>query len=66
MRMKPRNYGTFNRIVARSVTHAINNYYRRKPKNYKSNNNKKELNSITISDIAIGVIVLVALLILFV
>lgn len=36
MRMRPRNYGAFNRVIARSVTHALNDYYRRKPKNQKN------------------------------
>ena len=37
MRMYPRRCSSFNRVIARSLTHAVNDYYKQKPKTVNTN-----------------------------
>ena len=41
MRMSPRKYGTMNRVIAKAVSHSVNDYYRQKKRSntYKQYNN---------------------------
>lgn len=61
--MKPRNYGTFNRIIARSVTHAINDYYSRKPKQKvkQTDSNNQDFNILEVAFIGFAIFLIIAL-----
>lgn len=41
MQMRPRNYGSMSRVIAKAVSHSVNDYYRQKKRSntYKQYNN---------------------------
>jgi len=51
MMMRPRNYGSMNRVIAKAVSHSVNDYYRHKKKNnaYNTYNNISKVNDIPLS-----------------
>lgn len=71
MMMRPRKYSTFNRCVARALSHSINDYYKHKGSNstYKSSsinensNNEANVGCAVAFTIVFGVILIISKLI---
>ena len=49
--MRPRNYGSMNRVIAKAVSHSVNDYYRQKKKTnaYNTYNNVSKVNNTPLS-----------------
>jgi len=51
MMLRPRSYGTMNRVIAKAVSHSVNDYYRQKKRNntYAKVNNVNSINNTPLS-----------------